>query len=255
MATHYARPKDIKETLKLLEGDHAIPLAGGTFINTHYFKSKLTAYPESDEVTLVDLQSLGLDHIRKHGNILEIGACTSLQDLLDNDYLDENIKNAIRLEASINIRDAATVAGTLIACDGRSTFATIMLALDAKLVFEPGEKEILLGNFLPLRGKQDLGKLVTKVIIPLNTTVSFEFVARTKFDRPIVCVAVAKWASDRIRLALGGYGAAPILALDGTSKDDITAAARNGFHEASDEWATAEYRSDAAATLAQRCME
>ena len=33
------------------------------------------------------------------------------------------------------------------------------------------------------------------------------------------------------------------------------AAARNAFHEAADEWASAEYRMDVAATLAQRCLQ
>jgi CO/xanthine dehydrogenase FAD-binding subunit len=32
-------------------------------------------------------------------------------------------------------------------------------------------------------------------------------------------------------------------------------AARNAFHEATDEWASAEYRMDVAATLAKRCLD
>ena len=36
----------------------------------------------------------------------------------------------------------------------------------------------------------------------------------------------------------------PMLALDGTESDGLEAAARNAFKEASDEWASAEYRQD-----------
>jgi CO/xanthine dehydrogenase FAD-binding subunit len=66
---------------------------------------------------------------------------------------------------------------------------------------------------------------------------------------------VARWASGRTRLALGGYGKIPTLAMDGTEADGIDSAARNAFHEANDEWASAEYRLDVAATLAKRCLD
>jgi len=51
-----------------------------------------------------------------------------------------------------------------------------------------------------------------------------------------------------------------MLAMDGTeaegaSTSSAEAAARNAFHEANDEWASAEYRIDVAATLAKRCLE
>jgi CO/xanthine dehydrogenase FAD-binding subunit len=43
--------------------------------------------------------------------------------------------------------------------------------------------------------------------------------------------------------------------MDGTESDGIETAARNAFHEATDEWASAEYRMSIAATLAKRCLE
>jgi CO/xanthine dehydrogenase FAD-binding subunit len=46
-----------------------------------------------------------------------------------------------------------------------------------------------------------------------------------------------------------------MLAMDGTEAQGVEAAARNAFHEATDEWASAEYRLDVAATLAKRCIE
>jgi CO/xanthine dehydrogenase FAD-binding subunit len=61
-------------------------------------------------------------------------------------------------------------------------------------------------------------------------------------------------------MAVGGYGKSPMLAMDGASSSDdllrsAQAAAKNAFHEAADEWASAEYRMDVAATLAKRCVE
>ena len=108
-----------------------------------------------------------------------------------------------------------------------------------------------LGEYLPLRPKN----LITKIILPLNTKFAFEFVSRTPADKPIVCAALTQWSSGRTRLTLGGYGKSPMLAMDGTEAEGIESAARTAYHEANDEWASAEYRMDVAAVLAKRCME
>jgi CO/xanthine dehydrogenase FAD-binding subunit len=42
--------------------------------------------------------------------------------------------------------------------------------------------------------------------------------------------------------------------MDGTESDGLDAAARNAYHEATDDWASAEYRMDMAAVLAKRCL-
>jgi CO/xanthine dehydrogenase FAD-binding subunit len=88
----------------------------------------------------------------------------------------------------------------------------------------------------------------------MNVRLAFETVARTPSDKPIVCAAVAQWPSGRTRLALGGWGKAPALALDGNGPDDLEAAARNAFSEAGDEWASKEYRNEIASVLAKRCL-
>jgi CO/xanthine dehydrogenase FAD-binding subunit len=157
----------------------------------------------------------------------------------------------------LNIRNSATVAGTLMACDGRSTFASVLLAMDAKIIVsskQKGEETLSIGEMLPLRD-QVHGKLITKIVIPLNVKLAFDYVARTPSDKPIVCVAVAGWASGRTRMAVGGYGMSPMLAMDGTESEGADTAARNAFHEATDEYASAEYRMDVASTLAKRCLE
>jgi CO/xanthine dehydrogenase FAD-binding subunit len=254
MKIEFIQPHSLPEALENLKSPNSRPLAGGTFLNTPESKLKLERQAGDATIVLVDLQNLGLTHIRKHGNTLEIEANVTLQQLCENAYTPEDLKNAIKLEAPLNIRNMATVAGTLVSCSGRSAFTCAMLALDAKLIHEPGTVETFLGSYLPIREESAPGKLITKIAIPLNASLAFEHVGRTKFDLPIVCAAVAKWTSGRTRLALGGFGSAPFLAMDGTVDDDIESAARNGYHEAADEWASAEYRADVAATLAGRCI-
>ncbi len=263
MITTYHRPKTLEEALTLLTQPGRLPLGGGTLL------SRST----TDPVEVVDLQSLHLDSVKRNGNNLEIGAATTLQNLLESDHCPDALKTALKLEAPLNIRNAATVAGTLVASDGRSTFATSLLALDAKLEIKsidpigliemetesrsPRQDAVSLGigEFLPLRFDHLKGKLITSIVIPINLKFAFEYVSRTPADKPLVCATLAQWNSGRTRLALGGYGKVPLLAMDGTESDGVDAAARNAYHEATDEWASAEYRMDVASTLAKRCLE
>ncbi len=244
MITAYHRPKTLDEALTLLAQPNVVPLGGGT----------LLAHPTADPVEVVDLQSLGLNTVKKQGNTLEVGATVTLQQLLESEHCPEALRSALKLEAPLNLRNAATLAGTLVACDGRSTFATVLLALDAKLDIRDTANNAQgsgIGSFLPLRPQG----LITSISILLNVKLAFDYVSRTPADKPIVCAALAQWNSGRARLALGGYGKSPLLAMDGTEAEGIEAAARNAFHEATDEWASAEYRMDVAATLAKRCLE
>jgi CO/xanthine dehydrogenase FAD-binding subunit len=216
---------------------------------------------------VVDLQALDFHRISEQGNILEIGASVTLQQLLEHGGTKAALHTALKLEAPLNLRNAATVAGALVICDGRSTFAATLLALDARLSFfavarsgkigsarkpaAPGSEEsISLGDFLPLRPPC----LITKLTLPAAVRVAFEHVSRTPADKPIVCVALAQWPSGRTRLSVGGFGAAPRLAMDGTEPAGLEAAARNACHDATDDWGSAEYRMDVAATLAERCF-
>ena len=249
MITAYHRPKTLEEALALLTQPDARPLGGGT----------LLSQGTPDSVHAVDLQLLGLDSLRVNGNSLELGATLTLQSLLESEHCPEALKRALKLEAPLNIRNSATVAGTLVSCDGRSTFATMLLALDAKLSVSSEQSSVVsdqssvisLGEFLPLRPRG----LITSITIPLNVKLAFEYVSRTPADKPIVCVALAQWNSGRTRLAVGGFGKSPMLAMDGTASDDVATAARNAFHEATDEYGSAEYRMDVASTLAKRCLE
>jgi CO/xanthine dehydrogenase FAD-binding subunit len=269
MIKTYHRPQTMEEALALLAQPHTLPLGGGTALASTASGAN-ARFPLSvrEDIDVVDLQALGLDTIGRSGNHLELGATVTLQSLLESEHCPAALKSALRLEAPLNIRNTATVAGTLVACDGRSTFATVLLALDAKLEISEAVNQSrvsALGDFLPLRPRG----LITAITIPLNVKLAFDYVARTPSDKPIVCVAVAGWGSGRTRVAVGGYGQIPMLAMDGVEESDASTtglderstlrsareAVRNSFHEAADEWGSAEYRMDVAATLVKRCLE
>lgn len=247
MITAYHRPQSLDEALALLSRrtPSTVPLGGGT----------LLSHGQAEAIEVVDLQALGLNYIHNQGGNLQVGATTTLQSLSEDPNVSAALQLALKLEAPVNLRDAATVAGTIVVCDGRSSLVAALLALDAKLtLMKPGVENLGIGDFLALRSRRRNGTLITQIEFPLNAALAFEYVSRTPADKPIVCVALAQWPSSRTRLAVGGYGPSPLLALDGTEAGGLAAAARNALHDASDPWGSAEYRMDVAATLVERCL-
>jgi len=246
MITEYHRPEKIEAALQLLARQQPItvPLGGGSALNR----------PSDQALAVVDLQALGLDEIRPRGNFLELGATVRLEQLLQTPELPPALHKAVRHEASYNLRQVGTVAGSLVAADGRSPFAAVMLALDATLSLLPGAEEISLGDVLPMRSERLQGRLITQVTIPLNTTLAYEYVARTPADRPIICVAVGRWPSGRTRIVLGGYGPGPLLAMDGPEAGGAETAVQDAYGQAEDAWASAAYRQATAVTLVQRIL-
>ena len=260
MITEYFRPQTLQEALKLLSAPNTRPLGGGT----------LLSHPGGESYAVVDLQALALDKLHKSGDHLEIGATVTLQTLLESPHTAAALKTALKLETPLNLRTKGTVAGTLVTCTGRSPFAAVMLALDAKvslaqqsLLEDPSSvvhpRSLVLryplSDLLLLRSELVHSTFITSLEIPLQTKLAFETVARSQDDKPILCVALSQWPSGRTRLVIGGWGSSPSLAMDGNDTSGIEAAARNAAHDAADLWASAEYRSDVATLLAKRCLE
>lgn len=248
MILEYHRPKTLEEALALLSRMQpvTVPIGGGSALNR--------STPEP--LAIVDLQDLPLSSIQTQGNRLDIGATATLQSILSTPGLPVALYQAVEHEASHNLRQVATLAGTLIAASGRSPLATALLALDASLVSvnAAGEDSLDLGDFLPVRGEYLPGRLITSIWVPANARLAYASVARSPADQPVVCAAVAQWPGKRTRLALGGYGRAPILALDGPEPGGVEGAAQDAYSQAGDVWASAAYRSEVAGILARRCL-
>jgi CO/xanthine dehydrogenase FAD-binding subunit len=219
MIVEYHRPRTLEETLALLARPDlpTLPLGGGTVLSR----------PSAKPYAVVDLQALGLNLIENQGNMLAIGATVTLQSLFDCEYIQPALREAIRHETSYNLRQVGTVAGTIVAAKGNTTFTAALMALDAKLIWAPGEKEISLGDYMALRENWTEGKLLLKVVIPLNVDLRFEKVARTPADQPILSAAAGKWSNGRTRIVLGGLSPAPWLVKDGQDENGLEEAIKN----------------------------
>jgi CO/xanthine dehydrogenase FAD-binding subunit len=246
MIVDYYRPKDLSETLSLIENQDkkTILMGGGTAIDRYSI----------EPMAIVDLQDVGLGEIQKKGNFIDIGATVTLQSLSESPLIAEQLREVILREATHNLRNVASVAGTLIASDGRSPFTAALLAMDAAATLLPGDETISLGNLLLMRDQKLGSKLVTKISIPVNVQLVYEDVSRTPADLPIVSAALAIWPGGRTRVILGGYGAVPALASDGPEMGGEETAAQDAFSQAGDEWASAEYRMEIAPILVRRCL-
>lgn len=247
MIVEYYRPQTLDEALNLISRKEpvTVPLGGGTVLNQ----------PSPDPIAVVDLQGLGMGGYESRGNNLDLGATIKLASLLDVAELPLALKKAIRHEATNNLRHMASLAGTLVACEGRSAITTAFLALDAQLYLEPRKETVGLGDLLPKRSSMLIGRLITKVSISISPRLAYQYVARTPADLPIVCLAVAKWESGRTRVAIGGFGNAPRLVVDGIGSEGADVAARDACSRADDKWASAEYRMHVAGLLTNRCLD
>ena len=255
MIVEYHRPDSLEDAHKLLsrKTPKTIPLGGGTAAQ----QLNLSQY------AVVDLQNLGLNKTYMKNNFIHIGATLELVELAsggiltEGEYIElpEAIKKAASLEGTYNLRQVATVAGTIVSASGRSPLTTCFLAMDAHLKYYPDQMNEKLGEFLPLRGSHPQIRIITELIIPGNIKLAYQSISRTPVDRPIVCAAVAIWPSGRTRAAIGGHGNEPILVFDGPESGGIDKAAKDACSMAADEWADASYRSEMAGLLTQRCLD
>jgi CO/xanthine dehydrogenase FAD-binding subunit len=250
MIIEYYRPDKLVDALALLNRDdpRTLVLGGGLYINEVI----------KEPIAVVDVQGLGLAKIEKKGKELTIGAAVTLQSLLISGLIPSALEKAITHQETYNRRQIATLAGTIMAANGRSPVPATFLAMDAELDLVGGNEKKdtdRLGDFLPLRQEKQAGKLITRVRIPVDVIASYHYVARSPADLPIVAAAVAVWPSGRTRAILLGYGDQPVMVFDGPDQDGAAIAARDAYSDASDQWAGAEYRSNAAGVLVKRCLQ
>ncbi len=210
MIIEYQRPGSMDEAIKLLgrKNPTTLPLGGGTVIST---KQKL------EDFAVVDIQNLGLNKIDFDENLIIIGSACSLQSLIDDKQIDPTLKKAINREVSYNMRNMATIGGTIIAADGCSPLLTALSAIDAKTIWQPESTEILLGEWLPLRENMKPGLLLEKIQFNNQVKLEIKSLGRSPRDYPMATIAIAQWKNGRVRIVIGanreGY---PILAMDGT---------------------------------------
>lgn len=264
MILAYHRPKSLKQALALLARPEplTLPLGGGRILSRPDGLRATPLLPQEQPFEVVDLQDLQLDRIQPAARSLGVGAAVRLKDLADAlDLASANpaaagLARAVRSEFNPNLAASATAAGALVSATGLSLYAAAVLALEATCETASAENRqtISASDLLALRKDFLRGRLITTVNIPLTPSLDFETIARSPADRPLVFAAVARWGSGRTRVVVGGWGAAPVLALDGPDAGGAAFVAAQACSQSGDAWASAQYRAEMAAVLVERCL-
>ena len=195
MITEYHRPSNLQEALKLLSRKDpvTVPLGGGTILSRFSEKA----------VQVVDLQQLNLNQIGKRCEFLSIGATTTLQALMDYSDMPVCIKDSLLFEGTYNLRQVATIGGTLISAKGDSLFSAIILACNAEMQWEPGSQDVLYEKWLRGSKSQSQGKLLVEIHFLFDSIVNFEKVSITPGSKPDLFVVKAI-QGKQVRYVLGG---------------------------------------------------
>ena len=247
MITEYNRPSTLESALELLarKTPVTVPLAGGTLLNQ-----------KSDaDFAVVDIQALPLKTIQLDGNTLRLGAGVNLQELIDHPDVPAILKEACRKETSYNLRQMSTIGGCIAGGDGKSTLLSLLLAWNAQLEIQPGNRSISISELLPVRKQNLMGRLIIAVNINTTVKVAVESIAKSPADYPIAGVSMAQWPNGRTRVNVFGFGDLPVAAMDGTSAVGAEIAARNAFADSGDIHASTVYRENMTGVLVKRCLD
>ena len=160
MIKGFHKPKTIEEAVRLKEelGDQAFFLAGGTEINSKDF-------PFSP-AQLISLEPLALKGIEVAGTALILGACCTIQELIEAVATPECLKAAGRHIANRNIRNVATIGGHLAGNKSCGDLIPILVALEASVdtVASKATRTIPLTDYLA----SERQVLITRIRIPKN---------------------------------------------------------------------------------------
>jgi xanthine dehydrogenase small subunit len=126
MSEFFHRPTTVREALRL-HRDHrgAAYLGGGTRLNC----SETETRPDH----FISLDGLGLDRIETKDGRLTVGACCTLQRLVDDRRVPAALQEALARAAGRNVREMATLGGHVASHPPFSDVLPVLVALEARV--------------------------------------------------------------------------------------------------------------------------
>ena len=165
--------------------------------------------------TAIDLSGLGLDTIEETDEGFSIGAMVTLLELHPGlaAYTDGAVRESVRHIVGVQLRNLATVGGSIYSRFGFSDVLTMFLTLNASV-------ELYKGGVVPLaeyaQRPYDRDILVRVLVPKENARFVYQSVRNSQTDFPVLTCAAAKLADGSIRAAIGArpgkavlYTAAP----------------------------------------------
>jgi len=208
----FHRPASLREALALKRKARAAAyLAGGTYVNSGDF--------EFAPSTVIALEGLGLDRVETRAGTIVLGACVTLQQLIDDRRVPAGLRAAASQVVPRNVRNAATIGGHLAAGLPQSDLVPMLAALEATVAIS-GSAAARSAGAAQYAARPAAG-LVTRVEIP-RPAASRRFACRNLREsanaRSVVSVAVS-FGLER------GIVRAPVLAISGLGRATVRIAA------------------------------
>ncbi|MGM0442149.1 MAG: FAD binding domain-containing protein [Elusimicrobiota bacterium] len=166
------------------ENKNSYYLAGGTQINSLYFK-------DENCDCLISLEKLQLDNISKNA----IGSMATLENIRTAGNAHPALREAAACLNSRNIRNMATIGGNIGSNQSSSDILPVLIALDCKLEIykDSGKTQISARNWI-----KNSGGLILSIKIPEPEKKVYQRkFSRTKNDLPIVKLALGTLFEDK----------------------------------------------------------
>jgi len=192
---NYVRPHTLEEAYRIIsENERAVVLGGGSFLRL--------SFKEID--TVVDLQNVGLDFIEEKEDAVDIGSMVTLGELERNDVLKKlyrgYIPRFVGIIWSVQLRNIATVGGTIFPKWGFSDFITGLLALNVDVhLYKSGKMK--LEDFLKTKIGKDI--LVKVSIKKERRETSFQFLRNSLYDFSLLNLSLSCKKGKDFKLAVG----------------------------------------------------
>lgn len=203
----YARPATLEEAWQLNQKKPNRVLGGMLWLKME----------KINVGTAIDLSGLGLDTIEETDDGFSIGAMVTLRQLELHPglaaYTDGAVRESVRHIVGVQLRNLATVGGSIYSRFGFSDVLTMFLALNASV-------ELYKGGVVPLaeyaQRPYDRDILVRVLVPKEHSRFVYQSVRNSQTDFPVLTCAAAKLADGSIRAAIGArpgkavlYTAAP----------------------------------------------
>lgn len=210
----------------------------------------------------IDLTNLGLNTIEEDDDSFKIGCMCTLRELEVHQGLNEEFNGLLRKSVEhivgVQLRNGATIGGTIFSRFGFSDVLTALLALDSYVELYKGGI-VSLEDFIAMRTDNDI--LVRIIIKKDNRKVSYSTLRKSSTDFPVLACAVS-YEGDTWKAVLGARpGTAKAVEFEASKnpiKEDVDAfmeKIKENISFGSNHLGSKEYRSILADVLVRRNIE
>jgi len=183
MIQEFFKPQTIAEAVKLKEKfkDGAVFIAGGTDVNCRDSNYEIEK--------AIGIEQLKLNKISKTEKALSIGAGVTIQELVDSPKVPDQLTMAAGHYVNRNIRNIATIGGSIASNNSTSNLIPILAALDAELKLAGSEPSVSVFDYIT----QEMSRLIESIRISsenLTKKYGLRKFSRTANDISIITAAV-----------------------------------------------------------------